>query len=95
MMVAALTLVKHPVFGQVRALSRNNDMVLGRPNIFLNLQRQWALKPARCQRSTVSGCNRLDHLQQAGQSRTSHTPTPGHHHAIAIVLRDFRKATFS
>jgi hypothetical protein len=40
MMVAALTLVKHPLFGQVRALARNNDMVLGRPTIFLDLQRQ-------------------------------------------------------
>jgi hypothetical protein len=43
-----------------RISRRISNSTVGRPQRFRDFQRQYDLKPARCQRMTVSGFTRLD-----------------------------------
>jgi hypothetical protein len=52
-----------------RIRSRRPRSILGRPTLFLDLQRQCVLKPARCHRSTVSGWTIRTTSSRLGQSR--------------------------
>jgi hypothetical protein len=78
-----------------RMRSRKARSIFGRPALLLDFQRQNALKPPRCQRSTVCGFTTWTVSSKSGQSRTIHASNARSKPPSRRRAGARRKATFS